>query len=102
VTSQLIHDVQIVHPFLGSIDAPDTGVLREVSGLPAPDPIVQLVLHGAVDRWVGGMGVSDERSSRARVVEDDVSSWRAQNDAEAVMLIKWSRVMERRKRSDEK
>jgi hypothetical protein len=48
------------------------------------------------------MGVSDERSSRARVVEDDVSSWRAQNDAEAVMLIKWSRVMERRKRSDEK
>lgn len=45
---KLIHDVQIVDPFLGPVNTPETGIWREFPAFAAPEAIVQRVLHRAL------------------------------------------------------
>lgn len=47
MTAQLIHNVQIVHPRRGSIEALNAGILRVRSQLPPQDLVVQGRLHCA-------------------------------------------------------
>lgn len=65
--TELIHNVKIVDPFVGSVNSPKSSVLQLFPTFPAPKAIVERVFHDHWIRWAIKLKFFagyDRRSSR--------------------------------------
>lgn len=68
MSPEFIYDIQVIHPFSGAVDTPQTGAWRDVAGLALPEAIVEGAPHTG--------GFRHGRGDQSEVTWGDRLAWR--------------------------